>query len=80
MIRSFKELTAERWTFAGGKGGTLARLYQAGYAVPDGFIILPAAFTGDELAPEAWRQQVFVWNSDSVIGWSTRSTFGAMQR
>jgi phosphoenolpyruvate synthase/pyruvate phosphate dikinase len=44
MIRSFDELTPEQQTSAGGKAGTLARLYQAGYPVPDGFVILPAAF------------------------------------
>lgn len=41
---------------AGGKGRSLARMYQAGYRVPDGFIILPAAFAGDELTTEAWAQ------------------------
>lgn len=56
MIRSFKELTAEQQPLAGGKGGTLARLHQAGYPVPDGFVILPTAFEGDELKPEAWAQ------------------------
>jgi len=64
MIRSFKELTVEQQPFAGGKGGTLARLHQAGYPVPDGFVILPTAFVhsagsgygGDKLKPEAWAQ------------------------
>jgi len=64
MIRSFSELTAEQQSLGGGKGGTLARLYQAGYPVPDGFVILPTAFApstssghrGDELKPEAWAQ------------------------
>ncbi len=56
MVRSFRELTAEQKVSAGGKGGTLAQLYQAGYPVPDGFVILPAAFVGDELKPEAWAQ------------------------
>ncbi len=41
---------------AGGKGSTLARLYQAGYPVPDGFVILPAGFSGDELSADAWAQ------------------------
>ena len=49
MISSFKELTGEQAPFAGGKGATLARLYRAGYPVPDGFIVLPAAFAGDDL-------------------------------
>jgi phosphohistidine swiveling domain-containing protein len=54
MIRSFGELTKDEEPLAGGKGRTLARLYRAGYPVPDGFIILPAAFAGDDLAGEAW--------------------------
>ena len=56
MVRSFSELTTEQQTLAGGKGGTLARLFQAGYPVPDGLVILPTAFAGDELRPEAWAQ------------------------
>jgi pyruvate,water dikinase len=56
MIQSFEELTAERQTFAGGKGGSLARVSQAGFPVPAGFVILPAAFEDDELVPEAWTQ------------------------
>ncbi|MBN1937717.1 MAG: hypothetical protein JW934_23870 [Anaerolineae bacterium] len=54
MISSFKELTKKQEQLAGGKGRTLARLYQAGYRVPDGFIILPTAFVSDELTAEAW--------------------------
>jgi len=54
MISSFKELAKKQEPFAGGKGSTLARLYRAGYQVPDGFIILPAAFIGDDLTMEAW--------------------------
>ena len=38
---------------AGGKAGTLAQLRQEGYPMPDGFVILLAAFAGDELRPEA---------------------------
>jgi phosphoenolpyruvate synthase/pyruvate phosphate dikinase len=56
MISSFKKLAKEQAPFAGGKGRTLARLYQAGYRVPDGFILLPSAFAGDELTEEAWAQ------------------------
>jgi phosphohistidine swiveling domain-containing protein len=54
MISSFKNLSNEDDPFAGSKGRTLARLYRAGYRVPDGFIILPAAFAGDDLKEEAW--------------------------
>jgi pyruvate,water dikinase len=56
MVRSFEEMTAEHRASAGGKAGTLSRLYQVGYPVPCGFVILPAAFAGDELMPEAWAQ------------------------
>jgi phosphohistidine swiveling domain-containing protein len=56
LVRSFDELKQEEQRPAGGKGGTLARLYQAGYPVPAGFVILPAAFAGDELTANAWTQ------------------------
>ena len=55
-IRSFKELTVGQQPSAGGKGASLARLSQAGYPVPDGFVILPSAFAGEGLKPEAWAQ------------------------
>ena len=55
-VRTFKELETEKWTDAGGKGGTLGRLYQAGYPVPDGFVILPQAFDGEDMRPEAWKE------------------------
>jgi phosphohistidine swiveling domain-containing protein len=56
MILRFDELTPEQRASAGGKGGTLARLYQAGYPVPDGLVVLPAAFVEDEFSPDAWAQ------------------------
>jgi len=56
MMCTFDELTVEQQSLAGGKGGTLAKLYRAGYPVPDGFVILPTAFDGDDLKPEAWMQ------------------------
>lgn len=55
-VRSFKEISAEQQGYAGGKGGSLARLAQAGFPVPDGFIIMPSAFHEDELKTEAWIQ------------------------
>ena len=55
MIRTFSDLPADVQSSAGGKGGTLARLFQAGYPVPDGFVIMPSAFDGDILKPEAWE-------------------------
>ena len=56
MIYSFAELTPALQPAAGGKGGALARLVQTGYPVPDGFVILPTAFAGDDLRSEAWTQ------------------------
>ncbi|KUO76073.1 MAG: hypothetical protein APF77_00405 [Clostridia bacterium BRH_c25] len=56
MIRSFKELTPEHQTFAGGKGGMLARMYQSGYPVPDGFVVLPSAFQDEKLNKEALNE------------------------
>ena len=53
---SFDELTAEQRASAGGKGGSLARLTQAGFPVPAGFVILPAAFDGEEITPQAWAE------------------------
>jgi phosphohistidine swiveling domain-containing protein len=55
-VQSFNELVPERMAAAGGKGGTLARLYQAGYPVPDGFVVLPEAFAGDTLTVDGWAQ------------------------
>lgn len=52
----FSELRPEQLHLAGGKGGTLAELYQRGYSVPNGFVIMPSAFENDELLPEAWEQ------------------------
>ena len=56
MVSSFSQLTKEQAQEAGGKGRTLSQLYQAGYRVPDGFILLPTAFVNDELCEAAWPQ------------------------
>ena len=53
---TFGDLTAEMRPAAGGKGGTLARLFRAGYPVPDGFVVFPGAFSGDELTSSAWTR------------------------
>jgi phosphohistidine swiveling domain-containing protein len=60
-IFAFDELRPEQQRAAGGKGGTLARLSQAGYPVPEGFVILPSGFeadvlSGDGLRAEAWAE------------------------
>jgi pyruvate,water dikinase len=50
----FEEISPELHPEAGGKGRSLAKLYQAGYPVPEGFVILPSAFIAEGLKPEAW--------------------------
>lgn len=56
MIYRFEELSSNLQHFAGGKGGSLAKLYQSGFPVPDGFVISASAFADDQLLPEAWEQ------------------------
>ena len=55
-VWSFDELEAEQMVSSGGKGGALARLYQADFPVTDGFVIMPTAFVDDELTADAWMQ------------------------
>ena len=55
-VQSFRDLAAGQGKAAGGKGRVLAHLYQQGYPVPDGFIILPAAFVDERLTEPAWRE------------------------
>lgn len=52
MVRSFDELTLNQQQMAGGKGGMLAKMYQEGYPVPEGFVILPSAFNEEKLKRE----------------------------
>ncbi|MFW9998068.1 MAG: PEP/pyruvate-binding domain-containing protein [Candidatus Odinarchaeota archaeon] len=56
FVLDFNKLTVKEQFEAGGKGGALAKLYQAGYPVPKGIVIMPTAFVGDELRIEAWEQ------------------------
>jgi pyruvate,water dikinase len=78
FVRSFSELPAEEQQLAGGKGGTLARLHQAGYPVPDGFVILPDAFSGDALTAEAWMavqgHLAQARQKDGAAGFAVRSS------
>lgn len=55
-VQTFGELDGKSAAYAGGKGRVLAKLYQAGYKVPDGFIIFPSAFEGGQLKPSALAQ------------------------
>src|SRR5262245_32908450 len=56
MIYLLNELPSQQSQLAGGKGRVLAQLAHARYPVPDGLIILPAAFDGDTLTSAAWEQ------------------------
>jgi len=55
-VYRFSDLKEKELDMAGGKGRTLARLYQLGYPIPDGLIILPSAFGSDGLLEDAWNQ------------------------
>jgi pyruvate,water dikinase len=50
-LRALPDGTAD----AGGKASALATLSQAGFRVPRGFVVLPAAFAGDDLSPAGRR-------------------------
>lgn len=52
----FDELTCESLKLAGGKARVLALLYQKGYPVPEGFVILPQAFPDGRLDPHEWEK------------------------
>lgn len=55
-VKNFQELTFEQQALAGGKGGILARMVQAGYPVPEGFVVLPSAFQQGKLNSESWNE------------------------
>ncbi len=62
MIHFFNDLTAEQYAQAGGKGAMLARLFQEGYPVPNGFVILPTAFEKSEIEDQIEGEiNVAVW-------------------
>ncbi|MFZ6026989.1 MAG: PEP/pyruvate-binding domain-containing protein [Chloroflexota bacterium] len=54
-VYAFGKLPPQEAVHAGGKGRALAQLFQAGFPVPDGCILLPAAFDGDELSAAGWE-------------------------
>ena len=76
MPYRFASIKSDRQLRAGGKGGTLARLFQSGYPVPDGLIFLPEEFENDELKPEAWAQKTaFAVRSSAVDEDSAQASF-----
>ncbi len=48
-VKHFNELTSELYKVAGGKGSMLAKMFQVGYLIPEGFLVLPTAFQNNEL-------------------------------
>ncbi len=58
MLCTFEQFSkADQAALAGGKGAMLAELFQAGFPVPEGFILLASAFDGEGLLASA-REQV----------------------
>ncbi|MHB8132684.1 MAG: PEP/pyruvate-binding domain-containing protein [Anaerolineaceae bacterium] len=53
-ILFFDEINNEQRVLAGGKGGSLSILFQAGFPVPPGFVIFPTSFNGNGLKPDMW--------------------------
>lgn len=78
MVKSFRKITQDLQGEAGGKGGILARLYQSGYPVPDGFIIFPSAFENDDLKDTAWSEIEYRLNNmrkdNKAISFAVRSS------
>jgi pyruvate,water dikinase len=78
MVVSFNEINPEDKMSAGGKGGMLAQLYQSGYPVPEGFVILPAGFSDEGLNKEAWQQVLIqlqhMRRGDSMAAFAVRSS------
>lgn len=79
LVRHLKDLTAEEQKLAGGKGGMLANMIQLGYPVPDGLVVLPAAFENDILTNAAWRDvrallSQFRGKSNANISFAIRSS------
>lgn len=56
MIKHFNELNQELYGLVGGKGEMLAKMFQNGYPVPEGLVILPSAFKEETLDNEDWKE------------------------
>lgn len=55
-VRRFSDLTPDLYAQAGGKGAMLSRMFQQGYPVPPGLVVLQTAFEdGNKLNGEAWE-------------------------
>ena len=58
MIVSFSDYDEALGHSAGGKGSSLARLFQSGFPVPDGFVITVESFADEGLADQQWDEVV----------------------
>jgi rifampicin phosphotransferase len=56
FVVSLLDLSGTQLASAGGKARALAQLARSGFPVPDGFVVLPAAFDGERLTAVAWAQ------------------------
>lgn len=52
----FQDFHPDLFAIAGGKGGNLARMFQRGFPVPEGFVVLPGSFQNEKLIPKAWEE------------------------
>lgn len=76
-VYAFGKLPPGEAISAGGKGRVLAQLWQTGFPVPDGCVLLPTAFAGDELTTEAWeltRAQLSRLRSGQPLTFAVRSS------
>jgi phosphohistidine swiveling domain-containing protein len=56
MLFAFSDyMEKQHGVVSGGKGRILAKLFKLGYPVPDGFVILPEAFSEEEIKPKGWE-------------------------
>jgi pyruvate,water dikinase len=73
-VKSFSALTPEFQPFAGGKGKMLGQMFQKGYPVPDGFVILSTATTSrEELDKDTWNE--VITNLNNIRNKYTRVKF-----
>ncbi len=55
FVKHFREITSDDQRSAGGKGGTLAYLYNKGFSIPEGWVIFPDAFDKTGIKEDAWK-------------------------
>ena len=77
ILGFFDTLPAEKTHLAGGKGGTLAKLFQAGYPIPNGFIVGAEAFDGEHITLDGWlaiRQGLDQLRAGGATAFAVRSS------